>query len=135
MEKENIVPRFPFGYGLSYARFEYGLQKLEQKSATETALTFRVKNTSHCSGAAVIQIYVGSRNNLPERPAKILRNFAKVHLGPQEEKQITLVLGERDFSHYDRQTEKIRLYPGEYEIFAGTDANTFFAVEKVVIPE
>ena len=135
MEKENIVPHFPFGYGLSYARFEYGLQKLEQKSATETALTFRVKNTSHCSGAAVIQIYVGSRNNLPERPAKILRNFAKVHLGPQEEKQITLVLGERDFSHYDRQTEKIRLYPGEYEIFAGTDANTFFAVEKVVIPE
>ncbi len=134
MEKENIVPRFPFGYGLSYARFEYELQSLEQKSAADIVLTFKVKNTSSFSGAAVIQIYVGSKNNLPERPAKVLRNFAKVHLTPGEEKQIQLALCERDFSHYDSEKEMIRLYPGEYEIFAGTNANTFFAIQKVFIP-
>ena len=83
----------------------------------------------------IVQVYVGSKNNLPERPAKVLRNFAKVHLAPQEEKTVQLVLGERDFSHYDCEKEAIRLYPGEYEIFAGTNANTFFAISKVVIPE
>jgi beta-glucosidase len=135
MEKENIVPRFPFGYGLSYARFEYELQSLEQKSAADIVLTFKVKNTSSFSGAAVIQVYVGSGNNLPERPAKVLRNFAKVHLTPGEEKQIQLALFERDFSHYDSEKKMIRLYPGEYEIFAGTNANTFFAIQKVFISE
>ena len=79
-------------------------------------------------------MYVGSKNNLPERPAKVLRNFAKVHLTPGEEKQIQLALCERDFSHYDSEKEMIRLYPGEYEIFAGTNANTFFAIQKVFIP-
>jgi beta-glucosidase len=96
-------------------------------------LTFKVKNTSNYSGAAVIQVYVGSKNNLPERPAKVLRNFAKVHLTPGGEKQLRLALCERDFSHYDSEKETIRLYPGEYEIFAGTDANSFFAIRKVIV--
>ena len=33
------------------------------------------------------------------------------------------------------EKETIRFYPGVYEIFTGTDANSFFAIRKVTIPE
>ena len=46
---------FPFGYGLSYSRFEYSDLTVNQEGATLT-----VTNTSTRDGAEVVQLYVSA---------------------------------------------------------------------------
>ncbi len=133
MDKAGIRPRFPFGYGLSYASFEYEMPEIKKTAETEFEMRVRVKNVSPFAGACVIQIYVGREDNLPERPARVLRHFKKVHLAPGEEKIADFKLVQRDFSRYDAEKETFCAVPGKYEISAGIDARTFFAVTEVEV--
>ncbi len=128
-EREKIDVRFPFGYGLSYAEFEHEL--LEMSDNGEKCKV-RVKNISNFDGASVIQLYVGRKDNLPARPEKVLRNFAKVHLKAGEEKIIEFTLSERDFSYFNAESFKFEPCKGEFFIELGTNIKDIFA-HKVIV--
>ncbi|MBR7127874.1 MAG: fibronectin type III-like domain-contianing protein, partial [Lentisphaeria bacterium] len=117
-----------FGYGLSYAEFEHEL--LEMSDNGEKCKV-RVKNISDCDGASVVQLYVGRKDNLPIRPEKVLRNFAKVHLKAGEEKIIELALTERDFSYFNADSFKFEPCKGEFFIELGTNIKDIFARKTI----
>jgi beta-glucosidase len=69
-------PLWPFGYGLSYAKFEHGEPRI-----AGGAVTIHVKNTSSVEGDDVVQYY-------RRGPVRELMGFQRVHLKPGESRDV-----------------------------------------------
>ncbi len=82
-------PLYPFGFGLSYAKFEYSALHA-QRMPQGAKISVRVRNSSNREGDEVVQLYVGGAGG-PDDPVRQLRGFQRIHLGPGES-------GEVDFS-------------------------------------
>jgi beta-glucosidase len=121
-EKSKTVPRFPFGYGLSYTRFAYsGLTIVPRRDGQRPSydVSFEVKNTGAREGADAAQVYVAEKAPAVERPPKELKGFARVALRPGESRRVTVRLDARAFSYYDTASRSWRVNPGQFEILVG----------------
>ena len=117
----NAPVLFPFGHGLSYTTFEYrDLRVQAQKDSAK--ITLKVKNTGNRSGKEAVQIYVRDVESSHFRPFKELKGFAKVHLNPNEEKEVTIELHRRAFSFYDVGKKDWILEAGNFEILVGASS-------------
>jgi beta-glucosidase len=91
-------PLFPFGYGLSYTRFE--LSSLDSsRTARGYDITTQVTNTGQRDGATVVQLYVGLNGESTPRPLRELKGFLRVELKAGESKKITIPLANESL-HY-----------------------------------
>lgn len=116
-EANGVTPVFPFGYGLSYTRFEYSNLRLHKQFRKEWAdiqrpgsgnaplrngyklvaqlpvltVEFDLTNTGFYAGAEAAQVYL----QLPwqaQQPAKRLVGFDKVHLQPGETRRVSITI-------------------------------------------
>jgi len=113
-------PLYPFGYGLSYSKFEYSNLKLSAaKLHAGDPLTAEVdvKNTSSLDGDEVVQAYLSFPKS-PTAPAHALRAFTRVHLGPGETQRVQLTLNPRDLSEVNEVGDRV-IVDGNYKIFFG----------------
>ncbi|MCR5107025.1 MAG: glycoside hydrolase family 3 C-terminal domain-containing protein [Lachnospiraceae bacterium] len=108
-EKYNIVPRFPFGFGLSYTEFEYREPYVNTK---EGYISCRVCNTGERNGKETVQLYLMGEK---DEPVKELAGFEKVFLIAGEEKDVKIY------------PEK--LLPGRRYIITGSGDSIRFEVE------
>ncbi|WP_371804821.1 glycoside hydrolase family 3 C-terminal domain-containing protein [Candidatus Lokiarchaeum ossiferum] len=124
-DKENVVPQFPFGYGLSYTTFELSNLRLD-KAQIITAGTFNVsvdvKNTGSIAGSEVIQIYLADDEASVERPLRELQGFGKIHLVPGETKAVIISLDQSAFEFYSVKDHKFIAESGDFTIYAGTSS-------------
>jgi len=81
-----------------------------------------VKNTGERRGAEVVQVYVHDVRASVPRPEQELKAFAKVELGPSEEREVRLELDARTFSYYDPARHDWVLEPGEFELRVGSSS-------------
>ena len=136
-DRAEIAPRFPFGHGLSYAKFTAELRKLTQTGETDTdvgaELRVAVKNVSRRAGCELIQVYVGASAPEFDRPDKELKAFAKVRLEPGEEREVTLRLSVRDFACWHPEKHHWCVPSGEYIVSVGHTAEDIFARRSVVV--
>ena len=113
---------YPFGYGLSYARFSYSDMRLSDPSMTASdSLTVyvKVKNDSKIAGDEVVQLY-GTADNIPQyRPVKTLVGFKRIHLKAGEVKEVALRVAAASLREYDVQKGEYTVYKGNYKLFAG----------------
>jgi beta-glucosidase len=126
-ERRGIVPRFPFGHGLSYTTFRYAnLNVLPAAQSSAMAprwsVTFDVTNTGSRAGAAVPQLYVHERTARIPRPAKELKGFAKVTLQPGETQRVTIPLDFRSLAYYDAAAKQWRADAGIFDVLLGASS-------------
>ena len=76
---------FPFGYGLSYTKFEIGNGKVN-KSGKNMVVSVPVKNAGKMAGTEIVQVYIKDLQDT-DGPRISLRGFARVDLKPGEEKR------------------------------------------------
>jgi len=118
------TPLYPFGYGLSYTRFEYsGLSVAKDTIAFGEPLTItvRVKNSGDRDGIEVVQLYVRDVVASVTRPAKELKGFRRLSLKAGEEKTVSFTLTSDDLRFYDREM-RFTAEPGAFRVFVGRNA-------------
>ena len=120
-EKEKIKPLFPFGFGLSYTKFEYSNLRIIPPKKEDSAIAFSltVSNTGDNQGKEVVQCYVGVQNSSVERAIKELKKFSKVDLNPGESKELIFELNERDLSYWNEDEKSWSVEPAEYKVYVG----------------
>ena len=118
-------PLFPFGYGLSYTRFEYTNLKInpEKISSEEMVnISLDVKNVGRYKGDEVVQLYINDRIATVARPVKELKRFKRVTLESGEIKTVAFTLVPReDLAFYDANMNLI-VEPGIFEVMVGASS-------------
>ena len=122
LEKNKLIPTFPFGYGLSYTTFSYSELHVEKGANDAYQVTLKVKNTGKVSGSEIVQLYIEDDHCHAPRPVKELKGFARITLEPGQEKMVTMNLNTRSFAFYDVTKEKWTVDPGNFIIMAGSSS-------------
>lgn len=133
-DAKKIEPLYPFGFGLSYTKFEYADLKVSAKEFTDNDIlkvSFTIKNVGQVAGKEVVQLYVGDKKAYLQRPLKELKKFAKIELQPGESKVVTLELNNRDFSFYDVRRKTWVAESGEFDILVGASSRDIKLQELV----
>ena len=113
-------PLYPFGYGLSYSKFEYGDVKLsatQLQAGDSLRVDAHVKNSSQRDGDEVVEIYL-TFPKLPGAPLRALRGFSRVHIAAGESAHVRMNLNKRDLSMVDEKGNRI-VAPGSYTLSVG----------------
>ena len=117
-------PLFPFGYGLSYSKFEYSGLALSLNSIPMGGmLTARVtiKNTSSVDGVEVAQLYIRDLVGSIARPVKELKGFQRVALKAGESKIIEFTLTTDDLAFLGRDMQR-KAEAGDFKLWIGTSS-------------
>ncbi|KAI9037075.1 glycoside hydrolase family 3 protein [Aspergillus affinis] len=90
LDKLEVAPAFPFGFGLSYTEFSIQNVTCEKKadSAEEFEVRIQVKNVGSVQGRFVAQVY--GLPSVPDLPTRILLGFAPKDINPAEQVNITV---------------------------------------------
>lgn len=127
--------RFPFGYGLSYTKFEYSNIKADCRefSGGDLKVTCDIKNIGSMKGKEIVELYIENPQSSFLRPIKELRGFTKVELAPGETKTVSITLNDRSFSIYDERSEKFIIVSGDYKILIGASIKDIRLVEQIKV--
>lgn len=120
--KAGIYTAFPFGYGLSYTRFEYSKMKAV-KCLEGWQILLNVKNIGKRDGAEVVQIYVEAPKTDKFRPVRELKQFHKVYLAKGEERTISMLLPKDAFACYNTKFNRFRITSGRYRVCAAASSS------------
>jgi beta-glucosidase len=113
-------PLYPFGYGLSYSKFEYSNLKLSSSGLPAgDPLTVEVdlKNGGSRAGDEVVELYM-SFPKLSGAPLRALRAFRRVRLDAGESRHVQLKLEPRDLSYVNESGVRL-VSAGDYTISVG----------------
>lgn len=111
---------YPFGYGLSYTRFEYSRLNLSARILADSmVISFRIKNTGKRAGAEVVQLYIHQQG---QRAIRELRGYQRVYLQPGEIRQLGFTLSRLDIQQYDPQQDGLKVMPGKVELMIGASS-------------
>lgn len=118
------TPLYPFGYGLSYTKFNYSdltISNKTPKGNQSIQATVTVTNTGNYDGAEVVQLYIRDLVGSVTRPVKELKGFQKVFLKKGESKKITFNITPEDLKFYNSQL-KFDWEAGEFDVMVGTSS-------------
>jgi len=118
-------PLFPFGFGLSYTTFNVGEAKVfnyEINKTESVELSVPVTNSGKMDGTEVVQVYVHKLSDT-DGPIKTLRGFQKIAVAAGKTEKADISLPYNSFEFFDRESGKMAVIPGEYEVFYGTGSD------------
>ncbi len=116
---------YPFGFGLSYTRFELAAPEVFAEGEMIVART-AVTNVGDCAGKEVVQLYFSAPQGKLGKPARQLAAWQKTRLlAPGETQRVELRFPVSRMASYDDlgkvQKSAYVLEAGEYRFFVGTD--------------
>lgn len=114
-EKQGIVPRYPFGYGLSYTHFEQQVTAVSENNVTVT-----ITNTGDFSGKEVLQLFIAKPEGGIDHEMQSLAGFAKTRLlQPGESQTLCIPYDLADIASFDEGRSSFILEAGEYRLSLG----------------
>lgn len=131
------TPLYPFGYGLTYTRFQLQnlrLDKLRIKPTESVRISIDVTNQGKVRGDEVVQLYIHDVAATVTRPVRELKGFRRITLNPGEKRTVEFTLAPKDLEFLDRSLKPV-IEPGEFQVIVGTSSDTGLqGVFEVVSP-
>ena len=121
LDKEEIRPAVPYGFGLSYTTFSVECMK----AWTADGLVYAccdVKNTGGREGTEVLQMYVGFPQSKVDRPVRTLKGFKRSSLQPGEKRTVVISCPVEELAWFNEETGSFETEHMEYEIYMGTSS-------------
>ncbi|KAJ7094493.1 glycoside hydrolase family 3 protein [Mycena belliarum] len=135
-EIRKLQAMFPFGFGLSYATFEYSDLRISPVSASgEFSLNFKVTNTSEVAGREVAQVYIADPQSSLPRPVKELKGFTKVELKGGESKELAVGLDREALGFYDDRQKCWVAEKGTFQVLVGASSQDIRLTKEVELPD
>jgi beta-glucosidase len=121
-----VLPRFPFGSGLTYTTFSYGPVRLSAHQMPldggSIEVSVEVTNTGERPGREVVQLYLRDLVADVTRPLRELADWMSLELEAGATGTVTFTVTPEQFSYYDR-TMTLRIDAGEALVTVGPDAS------------
>lgn len=125
-DTKKIRPLFPFGYGMSYTAFEYSKPVVSAKTMNADGsidLTVKIKNTGKIAGKEIVQLYIGDEECSVLRPVKELKDFRKVQLLPNEEKEVKFTIKPEALQFFDDKQHTWVAEPGKFKAYIAASSS------------
>ena len=119
-------PLFPFGYGLSYTKFEYAniaIDKAEYAEGDTIVVEYDLTNTGNYDATEVAQLYIRDLVGSVVRPVKELKRFERVELKAGETKHCRFELPVAELAFWNRDMEYV-VEPGNFQLWVAGDSAT-----------
>ena len=133
-DTKKIAPLFPFGYGLTYTKFEYGKMSTDKETYAKDdtiKVVFELKNVGDVSGAEAVQLYVGQRKPQLERPKKELKAFDKIYLAQGETKKVELFIPVKELAYFDDRIQEWVVDSDQFILYSAASASEIKSSVKV----
>ncbi|MBI2729356.1 MAG: beta-glucosidase BglX [Sphingobacteriales bacterium] len=126
-------PVYPFGYGLSYANFNYSDislsptlskgegGKITLKGNQTLTASVTVTNSGKVDGKEIVQLYIHDVVGANTRPVKELKGFQKIDLKAGESKTVSFTITTDDLKYYHNDMS-YGWEAGEFEIMIGSSS-------------
>jgi beta-glucosidase len=119
----NDLPLYPFGYGLSYTKYDYSNFKMKSKvkiSKESFTISFDVKNTGAVDGEEIVQLYVSPLDKKSTMKRIQLKGFQRVALKSGEKKKLTFKVSPEQLVQF--KNGKWIVESGAYEFKIGASS-------------
>lgn len=119
-------PLYPFGYGLSYTRFNYSGTALNDRvieRGDTLRVCFNLKNSGDMDGDEVVQLYVSARKHTDKDPIKQLKAFQRISLRKGETKKVELTVPYTELQVWDEKQNRFILPNKEMTLEIGASSS------------
>lgn len=119
-------PLHPFGYGLSYTRFNYSGTTLNDRvieRGDTLRVCFNLKNSGNMDGGEVVQLYVSARKHTDKDPIKQLKAFQRISLRKGETKKVELTVPYTELQVWDEKQNRFILPDKEMTLEIGASSS------------
>jgi len=124
-DKKKVEPLFPFGYGLSYTKFDYGELKVSPNEAAAgqpVEVSLQLRNSGSRSGAEVVELYVHDGHASVDRPIQELKGFQRVELAREETKTVHFTIDRSALAFYSTAKKDWVTEPGQFDVLVGSSS-------------
>jgi beta-glucosidase len=127
-------PLYPFGFGLSYTRFEYtklAVSRPVVRQSETIRVRATVKNAGGMEGDEVVQLYVRPLDSPVPQPVRSLKGFQRAHFRKGETRTIEILLPVASLRRYDEEADRFVVDPGTYELQVGASSSDIWKTINV----
>jgi len=120
----DFTPEYPFGYGLSYADFEYSHLRLSTVSLRRDGtltVSADIANRGKYGGPEVVQLYIHAVTASVVQPVRLLKGFRRISLRPGETQTVSFTIAPADLAYHNQQM-KLVAEPGRYQVWIAPDS-------------
>ena len=129
LEKNNIEPEYPFGFGLSYTDFEIGNCEITKNTNSITVKT-DVINIGEVYGEEIVQVYVSSNNTNVDRPVKLLKGYKRIGINHASTQTAEIEILLDDIKFYNPETKSFEL-DSSYTVLIGNSSRNVKEIGKI----
>lgn len=132
--KNGVSVAYPFGFGLSYTKFDYSDFKIDKSSISENddgvTVSVKVKNDGDYDGKEVVQIYLSGDGKNGDPVIKLV-GFDKIYLKRGEEKQVSVFVRTSEFTSFQIKKDRFVLRKGKVRLSVNSDATKELFGEEI----
>ncbi|CAN5659119.1 glycoside hydrolase family 3 protein [soil metagenome] len=127
-------PLFPFGYGLSYTRFRYGVPSIVTSYGVLT-LNVPIKNIGQRDGDEVLQLYAHPVKRLPGDAIRSLVAFTRISVPKGTTQNAMLRFNNQSLRVWDPTRKDYVVRPGDYELEIGPSSSEIRIKNRITISQ
>ena len=138
-DHQNLEPLYPFGYGLSYSRFEYSALDVTRAADGGLDVKFSLRNAGNVANDEVPQVYLGAPAQQPggdvQFAVRVLAAFDRIHLDAGQTREISLNVPLRSLEYWSTASGRWMLASGPRKVCVGTSSRDFrLEATTIIVP-
>jgi beta-glucosidase len=120
----DVTPEYPFGFGLSYGKFDYSNSRVSRESfrrGGSITVSADIVNNGPVEAGEIVQFYLRDLVASVARPVRELKGFRRISLKPGEKRTVSFTVSEKELAFYN-QSMQLATEPGEFHAWIAPDS-------------